>query len=287
MQTARLFICARAASLGHPQPRLTDRMNVFLSVVAIVLYGLAGSLQIRRIKSNNGGLVTALLAFGALGAHAVAAITAIYTDQGMDLGLPQTLSLISWMICLITLIASFRRPVQSLLVILYPLAALALVAELTLPPYHDVVSHVGTGVFVHILSSILAYSVLSVAAALAIVLAIQDKRLKQHKLLGLSNLLPPLQTIEEMLFEFIWAGFALLTLAIASGTLYVEDLLAQHLVHKTVFSVVAWLLFAILLWGRLTLGWRGRTAIRWTLWAFAFLMLAYIGTQVVLQWILN
>lgn len=262
-------------------------MNVYLSIAAIVLYGLAGGLQIRRIKSSSGEMLPALLAFGAVSAHAVAAITAIYTDIGMDLGLPQSLSLISWVICLITLLASFRRPVHSLLIAVYPLAALALLAELTLPPNHDILSHVGTGVFVHIISSILSYSVLSVAAALAIVLAIQDKRLKQHKLLGLSNLLPPLQTIEEMLFEFIWAGFTLLTVAIASGALYVEDLLAQHLVHKTVFSVVAWVLFAILLWGRATLGWRGRTAIRWTLWAFAFLMLAYIGTQVVLQWILN
>lgn len=262
-------------------------MNVYLSIAAITLYCAATGLQVLQIKHRNNPVGATLVGLLAVIAHSLAAITAIHTPNGIDLGLPQTLSLISWVICLVTLSTSLRRPIHNLLVALYPLATLFLLAEITLPVNHEIMKHVSPGVFSHIIFSILAYSVLSVAAAQAVVLAIQDKRLKEHRLLGLTSVLPPLQTMEAMLFELIWAGFALLTLAIGSGALYVQDLLAQHLVHKTVFSVLAWLLFAILLWGRTTLGWRSRTAIRWTLWAFASLMLAYIGTQVVLQWIIG
>lgn len=262
-------------------------MNVYLSIAAIVLYCAASGLQITQIKHRSNPSWAKPLGFLAVVVHALAALTAIYTPNGIDLGLTQTLSLISWVICLVTLSVSLRRPIHNLLVVLYPLAALFLLAEIVLPANHDIMKHVSPGVFSHIIFSILAYSVLSVAAAQALVLALQDKRLKEHRLLGLASILPPLQTMEAMLFELIWAGFALLTLAIGSGVLYIENLFAQHLAHKTVFSILAWVLFAILLWGRTTLGWRSHTAIRWTLWAFGCLMLAYVGTQVVLQWIIG
>jgi ABC-type uncharacterized transport system permease subunit len=85
----------------------------------------------------------------------------------------------------------------------------------------------------------------------------------------------------------IGVGFILLSLALVSGALFVQDLFAQHLVHKTVLSIVAWVVFAILLWGRQRFGWRGRTAIRWTLSGFFSLMLAYFGSKWVLEVVLG
>ena len=70
------------------------------------------------------------------------------------------------------------------------------------------------------------------------------------------------------------------------GVLFLEDIFAQHLVHKTVLSLTAWLVFAVLLWGRFQFGWRGRTAIRWTLSGFAVLLLAYFGSKFVLELVL-
>jgi ABC-type uncharacterized transport system permease subunit len=93
--------------------------------------------------------------------------------------------------------------------------------------------------------------------------------------------------MESLLFEMIGAGFALLTLALVSGFAFLEDMLAQHLVHKTVLSTLAWLVFGALLIGRFRYGWRGKTAIIWTLSGFVILILAYVGSKAVLELILQ
>jgi ABC-type uncharacterized transport system permease subunit len=93
--------------------------------------------------------------------------------------------------------------------------------------------------------------------------------------------------MESLLFQMIATGYALLTLALVTGILFLEDIFAQHLVHKTVLSIIAWLVFGILLWGRWRFGWRGRVAIRWTIGGFIFLMLAYFGSKFVLELVLN
>ena len=138
----------------------------------------------------------------------------------------------------------------------------------------------------HITLSILAYSVLAIAAAQSILLYVQDRQLKHKHMTGLVQFLPPLQTMEKLLFEMIWAGLILLTISIGSGFLFLENLFAQHLAHKTVFSIAAWFTFSALLWGRYQLGWRGATAIKGTLIGFLLLVLAYFGSKLVLEIIL-
>jgi ABC-type uncharacterized transport system permease subunit len=93
--------------------------------------------------------------------------------------------------------------------------------------------------------------------------------------------------MEAMLFELLWIGVALLTIAIVSGAVFVDDIFAQHLVHKTVLTIAAWLLFSTLLWGHYKLGWRSKTAVRFTLTGFALLMLAFFGSKLVLELILQ
>ena len=92
---------------------------------------------------------------------------------------------------------------------------------------------------------------------------------------------------ESLLFGFLWAGWVVLSLSLISGWFFVEDMFAQHLVHKTVLSCIAWVVFGILLWGRNRLGWRGHRAIRWTLLGFILLMLAYFGSKLVREFILH
>ncbi|MBQ0796513.1 inner membrane protein YpjD [Zhongshania sp.] len=261
-------------------------MNLYSSIAAIAFYTIAAGMQYRGLNRDlsRPSLLTGL---AAVLCHAVAAITAIHTVNGMDLGVIQVLSLITWLICLITVSASLRRPLHNLLIPLYPLAAVSLLAELLIPERQQLLQHQPIGVLCHILLSILAYSVLTIAATQAIVLAFQDRMLREHHLKGLPSILPPLQTMEAMLFELIWAGFALLSLAIITGGIYVDDMLAQHLLHKTAFSVLSWILLAILLCGRVALGWRGKVAIRWTLWAFGCLLLGYLGTKIALSIIIH
>jgi len=117
--------------------------------------------------------------------------------------------------------------------------------------------------------------------------AYQDFKIRHKRPMGLTKLMPPLQTMEALLFELLWTGQTLLTLAIISGVIFIEDIMAQHLAHKTVFSILAWITYSALLWGRYKLGWRGNIAIRWTLAGSAFLFLAYLGSQLVLELILH
>ena len=139
----------------------------------------------------------------------------------------------------------------------------------------------------HILIAILAYSLLALAAVQAVLLAIQDYRLRHRQPGGFLRGIPPVTAMETLLFQMIGAGFILLSITLISGFFFLEDLFAQHVAHKVVLSFIAWCVFGTLLWGHWRFGWRGRTAIRWTLSGFAFLMLAYFGSKMVLELILG
>lgn len=195
-------------------------------------------------------------------------------------------SLIFWVINAIVLISSLRKDVHNLFLLLFPLSAVSVLASLLgdNPDWQHTLEYT---IAIHVVLSILAYSLLTIASLQALLLAYQNRTLKNKSLLANSKLLPPLQTMESLLFEFLWVGELLLTFAILSGFYFLEDMFAQHLVHKTVFSLIAWFIYALLLWGRFHLGWRGTKAIRWALAGFVCLMLAYFGSKLVLEIILH
>ena len=139
----------------------------------------------------------------------------------------------------------------------------------------------------HIGSSMLAYAVLTLAAIQSAVIAAQDHQLRHRHTRGIIQVLPPLQLMETILFELLWVGVIMLTIAIGSGAVFIDDIFAQHLVHKTVLTIFAWALFSVLLWGHYQLGWRSQTAVRLTLAGFALLMLAFFGSKLVLELVLN
>lgn len=139
----------------------------------------------------------------------------------------------------------------------------------------------------HVLVSLLSYGLLTVGAIVAVFALVQEQRLQAGKLSAYNQLFAPLETTEKLLFGIAAAGFAGLALAISSGISFVDDLLAQHLAHKTVFSLLALLVFGALLAGRFLAGWRGKRAISLYLGGFTLLCLAYFGTRYVLEEILN
>ena len=196
-------------------------------------------------------------------------------------------SLASLIIVAILLLAALTKPVDKLGVVIFPLNAAIIFLKLAVPEEAHALKIHSWQMDLHILVSMLAYSFLNIAALQALLLALQDWHLRSHRAKGLIRSLPPLQTMEKLLFQLIAAGFVLLGLSLLSGFLFVENLFAQHLVHKTVLSIFAWLVFGVLLLGRSRQGWRGQTAIRWTLGGFISLMLGYFGSKMVLEWILN
>ena len=169
---------------------------------------------------------------------------------------------------------------------LFPLAGIALIVATWLPSQG---SHSGLtpGILLHAVSSALAFAVLAIAAVQAVLVGLQNQALRHHHIRGIVQSLPPLTTMERVLFELVWAGIVLLTLAIISGLIFLDNLFAQHLVHKTVLSLGAWVIFTTLLVGRYRFGWRGMRAVRWTLGGCALLLLAYFGSKFVLEILLN
>ncbi|MCC5809575.1 MAG: cytochrome c biogenesis protein CcsA [Ectothiorhodospiraceae bacterium] len=264
-----------------------------LIVITIVLYLLAaGSFSARLLTTENSDaslLRPAAMTMGALAAlmHAVLLYGQVLGGPQLDLGFFNAGSLMAWLMVLLVLLSAVRKPVENLAVLILPIGAVALFLAAVLGTPGATRSPTTAGSETHILASVLAYSVLSVAALQALLVAFQDHQLRNRHPTGLVRLMPPLRIMEDMLFQMLWVGFALLSLSLLTGFVFLENIFAQHLVHKTILSVVAWLVFATLLFGRWRFGWRGRIAIRWTLGGFIALMLAYFGTKLVLELILQ
>ena len=260
---------------------------------AIVFY-LASALLIGRKLFGNRPIhnkdknLALLLGLGGFVLHAFLLRNSMVADQGINLSFASAGSLVGWLIAALLLVDSIKQPVESLAIIFFPVAALCLgVEQLLLPDQSRIASDLPTGLQLHILFSILSYSLLSIAALQAIVLAFADARLRNRQPVAIIRALPPLQTMEAYLFRIIWLGFILLTISLITGFPFIDDILGQHLIHKTVLSIIAWLVFAVLLWGRQRFGWRGRTAIRFTLAGMVTLLLAYFGSKAVLELILH
>lgn len=249
-------------------------------LIAAVLLGL----PIARLPAPARGIGLGLATLAAL-VHA----TLIFGMHrgGLDLHFFASLSLAAFGIAALTLLVNLFRPVAALGVIAFPLAALLLGLDVffaapTTPQSME------WQIKLHVSFALLAYSLLSIAALLAILLALQEKALRRHQLdSGLIRALPPLTMTESLLFRLIGVGFVFLTLTLLSGVLFVDDLFAQHLAHKTVLSIASWLVFGLLLFGRWRWGWRGGRAVRLTLIGMIVLLLAFFGSKFVLEMVLH
>ena len=260
--------------------------------LAIVLYLAASVILVTRLAGigptahwPRGGALA--VGFLAVVLHAGVLLPSLLGAKGLDLGFFNASSLIALLTAGLLLLAALRKPVENLGIALLPIAAISLVLSLSHQAQPVVEKSLSWQIETHILLSVLAYSILGLAAFQALLLALQNHQLHNHRPGGFVRALPPLQTMEALLFQMIGTGFILLSLSLFTGVLFLEDIFAQHLIHKTVLSLVAWTVFAGLLLGRKRHGWRGRKAIRWTLSGFGFLMLAYFGTKLVLELLLG
>ena len=263
-----------------------------LAYLAIILYLACGGLITFRLFSRErlslpGRSATIALGFGGVAVHTLLLYQGIFSVPGLNLGFFNALSLTSWTVVLLFLVSSLTKPVENLGILLFPVAAVTLVLEARYPSVHFLKQEATWALKLHVLVSLLAYSLLTLASVQAVLLAIQDQHLHHRHPGGFVRSLPPLQTMETLLFEMIGTGFVLLTFALISGFVFLEDMFAQHLVHKTVLSILGWLVFGTLLLGRYRYGWRGRTAITWTLSGYVILILAYFGSKAVLELILR
>ena len=258
---------------------------VIPGILAAALYAASAWLQIRAYldRNLNPPALIRYLSIPAIALHAGSVYMIMVTPQGINLGIFVVLSLTGLIMALVVFLASLRLPLNNLSMLAFPIAILGIAASLLLSSDYKPSSQISAGLLSHILSSIFAYTILLMAAGQAVVLSALENFLNRKASIGLLRLLPPLETMEQSLFALLRAGVALLTVSLASGMVFLENMFAQHVVHHTILSIASWLVFVGLLAGRHMLGWRGRVAVRWTLSGFTLLLLAYFGSKFVLE----
>lgn len=264
-------------------------LSILANSSAALLYLLASVyLFIRTSQEKPGisrGLISAVTA--ALIAHSIGVYCEIFNDGRIDLSLLHVASLIFLVINSLVLVSGLRKPLHTLFLFLLPISSLLVLGSGLSHNHSQLIIDQPLTMVSHILLSILAYSLFIMATLHSLLLSFQNYQLKHKHPTGLVRLLPPLQTMESLFFEMLWVGEICLLMAIVSGFLFIDDLFAQHLVHKTVFSLLALVIYGVLLWGRHQRGWRGTKAIRWALGGFCTLMLAYFGSKFVLEIVLG
>ncbi|AHK78349.1 phosphohydrolase [Ectothiorhodospira haloalkaliphila] len=260
-------------------------------LLATVFYFMSGALLMQRLRRAAGGEPPSdkgrLLLFSAWGAaivlHALVLYHFMFGANGFGIGVFSVVSMTAWIIAVFLFVWSLRHPIHVLGIILLPFAGVTVALEMALAGGAPTATVADPGLRAHMLLAMIAFSLLTIAAIQAGLLALQNYSLHNHRPGGLIRALPPLSMMDSMLFHIIGWGFIFLTAALGTGLFVLEDILAQQLAHKVVFALIAWVVFAILLFGRFRFGWRGRKAVRWTLMGFAWLVVAYVGTKLVME----
>lgn len=257
----------------------------FLYIIAGVAFG--ASRLPRFSQSSKLLIITAfIVGIGGLVWHCQALLGLILMPSGIALSMSSTASFIGLQLALIAIIGGIEPSLRGLAGGLLLLGAAA--ATLTGLQVVESASEPRTWQLqAHILIAVFAYGLLTVGAIVAVYALIQDRRLHVGKLSTVNQLFAPLETTERLLFGITGAGFSVLLIAVLLGFTFVDNLFAQHLAHKTFLSILALLLFGILLAGRRFAGWRGRRAIFLYLWGFAMLCLAYFGSRYILEEVLG
>ena len=215
--------------------------------------------------------------------HAYGLYTALFSDAGMRFSFSFALSLMMWLAVLIYWLESFMSRMEGMQPMVLPLAAACTALPVAFPQVHLIAHASAIGFKLHFLAAMLAYSLLTLSALHAIFMGFTEKALHNRSFKLSLNSLPPLLTMESLLFRMLLVGFILLTLTVGSGVFFSEALFGKPLTldHKTLFAFASWGIFATLLIGRHAWGWRGKRALRWTLAGFSLLILAYVGSRFV------
>lgn len=221
----------------------------------------------------------------ALVVHAWVLREQIFPAEAMHFGFGSALSVMCWLALVFYWIESFNARLEGLQSLALPLAAGASALPAFWPAQHIVQNASNIAFRLHFLLAMLAYSLFTLAALHAVLMSIAERRLHSARLTRSLIALPPLLTMETLLFRLVLIAFVLLTLTLGSGIVFSEELFGRALPfnHKTIFAFLSWLIFGILLLGRRFRGWRGRVALRWTMGGFIVLLLAYVGTRFVLD----
>ncbi|OZI50720.1 cytochrome C assembly family protein [Bordetella genomosp. 4] len=276
-------------------------LGIVFHAAAALAYAVLGGALWWRLKGagsvEKAGKVARASLLGALILHGIGLYQSMLGDSHLFIGWALALSAAVWLGMVVFWLESLLVHIDGLQLLLLP-AATVICALAALFPQGQLVPHAeDSSLRVHLLIALAAYALITVAALHALLMALLDRHLHrpleapaERSLIGrVLDAQAPLLVQERLLFRVIWIGFAVLTAAVVTGSIASMDLTGKVLPfdHKTVFTLLSWLTFGVLLLGRHIRGWRGRVALRWTLTGFAFLILAYTGSRFVLEVILH
>src|SRR3989338_5784502 len=237
--------------------------NVLLALIAFAAYGVLAA-YFWRAQTRGEGDVLSRGAVGhlvliPLALHGYLLTQDVLGGGEFNLSTTNALSLIIWLTLLVYSVARFFSPSGGLQTLVLPLAAVTVLLPQFFPSTHPLAN---TGLFAfkaHIAAAMLAYSLFTIAMLHAVLISQVEKRLHHATLPRILQSLPPLLTMETLLFRMIAIGFVLLTLTLASGVVFSEEIFgkAWQFNHKVLFGFVSWGVFAVLLWGHHFYGWRG------------------------------
>jgi ABC-type uncharacterized transport system permease subunit len=261
---------------------------VILATILFLLYAASGWTMLRSVKQPRLEPVAWILILVAIIGHSDAIMLMMRLNGRFSIGLLEATSLLGWTLAVLACLISIdkhNRVLGAILMLSAAVGAAVGAAAVDAGLTGSYTETAGWELTAHILLSMAAAALLFAAAVTAILLVFLDRRLRTRRVADLSSALPPLDALEKIMFRLVAAGFGFLTLGLITGFVFVTNLFTQNLVQKTVLSLIAWLIFGVLLIGRLRFGWRGKSAVRWTLSGFAILAVAYFGVKFVLEYL--
>ncbi len=278
------------ARVYFKSPFLESDHTMILSILSIFCYGVAGIAIMRSVfvKSKQQIHPLAYLAWAGLLFHIILLSQQILGSTKIDISTFKALSLTS-VIMLLIILPEIKRRLDIALVII-PLSAVIVGCSVIFRTHNFVETQQPITLGIHIISSIAAYAILSLAATQAIFLYLRDKFLKKEcniSFIQVLNRLPPLMRMEASLFRLLTIGFILLSISLISGLDFFNLWFTKPFIHKTILSLIAWAMFGSLLLAHRVFGLRGKHAIRWMLIAFVVLIVGFTGTRLIQEFLLN
>ena len=257
--------------------------TVIVGCTASVLYVITAARVLQTSKAGKPSFnilsVTGLIGSLALIFHATTIFSRAVRAEGVSLDVYTTASTIAWLMSGLVLIGSRRQSLAALSLVVFPFSGI--LVSLSLLFSADLLIAETVGVRIHVALSLLAYSLFSIAALQSAYIIVAEYKLKNHT--PIMQILPPLALMENLLFQLTSVAFILLTVGLIIGLFVVDDVFNQHLSHKIVFSVLAWLTFLSLLFGRYFKGWRGKKATYLVMGGSVCLAIGFLGSKFVLE----
>ncbi len=254
-------------------------------IITIIFYASAIIWQWRSDQHNHNQhlIILFCISMPAIILHSFILHWTIDTNIGQNLSLFNLISLVSWLVALLVLLITLVKPIENLTLLVFPVAIFAVSLAQFIPGHQIIDTSAHPKQLIHILLSTLAFSVMCIAALQALLLATQDYLLRHVRDNHFIQKFPPLEVMEQLLFQIILIGFILLSIVLFTSILFFHPIFAPQLRQKSFLAIAVWIVFIILLIGRHYLGWRGRTAINWTIAGALLLMTLYYGSQFLLH----